>query len=120
MRKTAGTLVLVGLLVAALVIPASAGDRGHRSDAHVARGTVERVRIVNFAFSPRRIEISRGTRVRWANAGSVAHTTTSRSGLWDSGSLAPGATFSRVFRARGTFRYHCTIHSGMTGRIVVT
>jgi len=120
MRKTAGTLALVGLLLAAVVIPATARDRGDRSDANGVRGTVERVRIVNFDFRPRRIEIARGTRVRWTNDGSVAHTTTSTTGVWDSGSLATGETFSRVFRARGTFRYHCTIHADMTGKVVVS
>jgi plastocyanin len=82
-------------------------------------GTVARVRIVDFAFRPRAITVSRGTRVRWVNRGSVAHTTTSNTGLWDSGRLAPGDTFSRVFRRAGTFRYHCTIHSDMKGRVVV-
>lgn len=120
MRKTAGTLVLVGLLAATLVAPASAGDRGDRTDADGIRATVERVRIVNFAFRPRRVEIARGTRVRWTNEDSVAHTTTSTTGLWNSGSLATGDTFSRVFRTRGTFRYHCTIHPDMTGKVVVT
>ena len=119
MRKTAGTLALVGLLLAAVVIPATARDKGERGDANGLR-TVKRVRIVNFAFQPRRIEVSRGTRVRWTNDGSVAHTTTSTTGIWDSGSLATGDTFSRVFRARGTFRYHCTIHPDMTGKVVVT
>jgi plastocyanin len=84
------------------------------------RGTTrERVRIVDFAFRPRTLQISRGTRVRWVNRGSVAHTTTSDRDLWDSGRLAPGDSFSRVFRRSGTFRYHCSIHSSMTGRIVV-
>ncbi len=120
MRKTLGTLALVGVLVAAFVIPASARDRGVRPDANTARITVERVRIVDFAFRARVLEISRGTRVRWTNRGSVPHTTTSNTGIWDSGSIAPGGTFSRVFRNAGTFRYHCTIHTGMKGKIVVT
>lgn len=120
MKKTFGTLVLVGVLFAAFVIPASARDRGTRPDANTARITVERVRIVDFAFRPRVLDISRGTRVRWTNRGSVSHTTTSNSGTWDSGSIAPDGTFSRVFRTAGTFRYHCTIHPDMKGKIVVT
>jgi plastocyanin len=34
--------------------------------------------------------------------------------------IAPGATFSHVFRKAGTFRYHCSIHPSMKGKIVVT
>jgi plastocyanin len=120
MRKTAGTLALVAVLFAAFVIPASARDRGIRSDANTARATVERVKIVDFAFRPRVTDVSRGTRVRWTNRGSVSHTTTSNGGIWDSGSIAPGGTFSRVFRNAGTFRFHCTIHPDMKGKIVVT
>jgi len=120
MRKAAGTLALVAVLFAAFVIPASARDRGDRPDANGARTTVERVRIVDFAFRPRVLDVSRGTRVRWTNTGSVSHTTTSNGGIWDSGSISPGGTFSRVFRTAGTFRYHCTIHPDMKGKIVVT
>jgi plastocyanin len=41
--------------------------------------------------------------------------------LWDSGVLAPGATFGRVFRKVGTFKYHCTLHPTlMHGKIIVT
>ncbi len=79
-----------------------------------------RVRIVDFAFTPRTVTIARGTRVRWTNTGSAVHTSTSNTGTWDSGTIAPGASFSRVFRRTGTFRYHCSIHPNMKGKIVVT
>jgi plastocyanin len=83
--------------------------------------SLERVKIVNFAFKPKTITIAKGTKVRWTNRGSANHTTTSNKGLWDSGVLAPGASFGRVFRKVGTFKYHCTIHPTlMHGKIVVT
>jgi plastocyanin len=114
----------VVLLLVALTSGLGEGIAPARTDAPrraEPRGTttVERVRIVDFAFRPRRLQISRGTRVRWVNRGSVSHTTTSNRDLWDSGTLAPGDTFSRVFRRAGTFRYHCSIHPDMTGRVVV-
>ena len=124
MQKTLVRTAIAGLLVLAAVGPAAVGpasadDRGGRPDANGTRTTVVRVRIIDFAFRPGRIEVARGSRVRWTNAGSVTHTTTSTTGVWDSGSLAPGEAFSRVFRSRGTFRYACTIHAGMTGKVVV-
>jgi hypothetical protein len=70
------------------------------------RTPTARVKIVDFRFRPRRIEVSRGTRVSWRNRGDVAHTTTSRTDLWDSGSLAPGDTFSRVFRLLDPVKFH--------------
>ncbi|HEX5951042.1 MAG TPA: plastocyanin/azurin family copper-binding protein, partial [Actinomycetota bacterium] len=77
-------------------------------------------RIVDLAFRPRRVEVSRGTRVRWTNRGDLSHTTTSRTDAWDSGTLAPGDSFGRVFRSRGTFRYICSIHPDMRGKVIVT
>jgi len=35
-----------------------------------------------------------------------------------SGSIAPAGTFPHTFMTAGTFPYHCTIHSNMTGNSV--
>lgn len=90
-----------------------------RVDAH-RRVTVERVRMVDNAFRPRKVTVSRGTRVRWVNRGQASHTATSNTGLWDSGLVAPGDAWARTFRRAGTFRYRCAIHTTMTGVVVVT
>ncbi|HTM57849.1 MAG TPA: plastocyanin/azurin family copper-binding protein [Candidatus Udaeobacter sp.] len=37
----------------------------------------------------------------------------------NSGNISNGTTFSHTFNTAGSFPYHCTIHSGMTGTIVV-
>jgi plastocyanin len=117
MNRFGIALALVGILSAGTV-PAASDEPHERAEA--VTGTAARVKIVDFRFRPRRIEVSRGTRVTWRNRGDVAHTTTSRTDLWDSGSLAPGDTFSRVFRNRGTFRYACSIHPDMRGKVIVT
>jgi plastocyanin len=126
MRKISilvGTGLVAVVLVGALLVPGVAIGRGTRPSATTpsAPTSVKRVKIVNFAFKPATITIVKGTRVRWANASNTAHTTTSNRGVWDSGSLAPGDAFSRVFRKTGTFKYRCTIHPTlMHGKIVVT
>jgi plastocyanin len=124
MRRTPirmGITLLVATLVGSLAVPSMASDRSPRGGASpLAVTSLERVKIVNFAFRPRAITIAKGTRVRWTNRGSVNHTTTSSRGLWNSGVLAPGAAFGRVFRRVGTFKYHCTIHPTlMHGKIIV-
>ena len=83
------------------------------------RATANRVKIVDFAFRPRAITVPRGTRVTWVNRGSANHTSTSKAGLWDSGMLSPGESFSRVFRKAGTSRYKCKIHPAMVGKVIV-
>jgi plastocyanin len=42
-----------------------------------------------------------------------------RDGLFDSGTLNAGGTFSYTFTAEGTYEYHCNFHP-MTGRVRVT
>jgi plastocyanin len=37
----------------------------------------------------------------------------------DSGSIAPGATYSLRFDSVGTFAYYCHPHPGMTGEVIV-
>jgi plastocyanin len=117
-----GITLLVATLVGSLAVPSMASDRSPRGQGSpLAMTSVKGVKIIDFAFKPRAITISKGTRVRWTNGGSVNHTTTSNKGVWDSGVLAPGAAFGRVFRKAGTFKYHCTIHPTlMHGKIVVT
>jgi plastocyanin len=78
------------------------------------------VTIKGFAFTPGTLTIKVGTTVKWTNQDSVAHTVTSDTGLFDSGDLAAGDTFSYTFTQAGTFAYHCTMHPSMTATIVVT
>jgi plastocyanin len=116
-----GTVLLAFLLVGALQVPSSALDRGARSgERSTLAATGSRVKIVDFSFRPGTLTVAKGTRVKWTNKGAVTHTSTSNKGVWDSGSIAPGGTFSRVFKKAGTFKYHCTIHPTMTAKIVVS
>lgn len=59
-----------------------------------------------------------GTKVTWFNIDDTEHTTTSNTGIWDSGVMPVGSTYSVTFNSTGTFPYHCNIHP-MTGTIVV-
>ncbi len=72
------------------------------------------------AYSPQTVKIPRGSAVVWKNLSSVTHTTTSNTGLWNR-TLAPRTgTYKRTFLKAGTYRYHCNIHIGMTGKVVVS
>ena len=73
----------------------------------------------NRAYSPAELNIGVGETVTWSNADTVPHTSTSDVAGWDSGTVPPGGQFSRAFPAAGTFSYHCTIHPGMVGTVVV-
>jgi plastocyanin len=96
--------------------PAQAQDAA--PSAQTQGGTA--VTISNFAFQPASLQITAGSSVTWTNQDSTAHTVTSDSGAFDSGALAPGASFTQMFMTPGTYTYHCQIHPFMTATIVVS
>jgi plastocyanin len=57
--------------------------------------------------------------VTWTNNDNAPHTVTADDGSFNSGNLAPGATFSFTFATAGTYKYHCVYHSWMTGTVIV-
>ena len=59
------------------------------------------------------------TMISWLNGDSTTHTSTADGGAWSSGNIAPGKRFNFTFQSAGRFTYHCQIHPGMTGTIVV-
>jgi plastocyanin len=73
--------------------------------------------IQGMAFDPATITVAAGTTITWTNKDAVAHTVTSDANLFDSGSIATNGTFSHTFATAGTFPYHCTIHTYMTGSV---
>jgi plastocyanin len=63
--------------------------------------------------------------VVWTNFDSASHTVTSGTpqvgtGVFGSGPLGNGATFSHKFTSAGAFAYYCAFHSNMTATITVT
>ncbi len=84
------------------------------------------VSIVTSSYRPATITVPVGTTVTWTNNDSIQHTVTSGvpnspSGLFDSGTLNTGQTFSFTFTSPGTYSYYCRIHgAAMTGTVTVT
>lgn len=79
---------------------------------------IEEVAVVDVAFDPEVLTVRTGTLVVWTNDGELPHTVTAAN-LFDSGVMARGETFERVFDESGTFDYVCTLHPGMAGTVVV-
>ena len=71
-------------------------------------------------YTPANFTITVGRTVTWANKDTTAHTVTSTTGLFDSGILSPGQTFSHTFTQTGVYNYYCTLHSWMKGNVTVT
>jgi len=79
----------------------------------------QHVSISNFQFLPPTINIQQGDTVTWMNDDRQAHTVTSDTGLFDSGPLQSGQSFSFTFNNPGTFSYHCGLHPNMRGTVIV-
>jgi plastocyanin len=126
------------LIVLVLVLAACGDDDDDNGNDNPPADTVETpeatqptspaaagVVMVNTAFEPQQIEVPAGTTITWTNQDSESHTVTAGprdapSGLFDSGEIAGGGTFSFTFTEPGTYEYHCTPHEGMDGTVVVT
>jgi len=72
------------------------------------------------AFTPNSIDISIGSTVTWTNKDTAAHSVVADKGAFDSGAIAPGASFSYMFPAAGTVAYHDGTNPGMTGTVTVS
>ncbi len=107
--KGARVFVAVSAMCILLVTGIAAGS---------APGT-KQVTIDNFSFAPRDLTIKAGTMVTWTNKDDVPHTVVSESKRFRSGVLDTDGEFSYVFRERGTFKYYCSVHPHMTGRVIV-
>jgi len=78
------------------------------------------VKIANFAFGPSAVTVKAGTTITWTNNDSAPHTATSASGLFNSGNLNKGQSFSFKFTEPGTYPYVCVYHPNMKATITVT
>jgi len=76
---------------------------------------------LHLGFSPAKITIVIGVNntVVWKNEDSDWHTAHSNIPEFNSGMIAPGASFTHVFERAGTYPYHCDPHPWMTGLVVV-
>jgi plastocyanin len=77
------------------------------------------VSVINDFFSPTNVQVAVGTTVTWTwGSGAASHNVTFSDGA-SSGDKSGGATYSRTFNTAGTYAYHCTIHPGMAGSVLV-
>ncbi|HEX2615378.1 MAG TPA: cupredoxin family copper-binding protein [Nitrososphaera sp.] len=72
------------------------------------------------SFSPNPVEVKVGETVTWINDDSGRHTVTSNDGVFESGMMGKGQSFSFTFDKAGEVPYHCNPHPGMVGTVVVT
>jgi plastocyanin len=88
--------------------------------AQPAFAFAQKVSVVNFAYSPASTPIKPGDKIIWVNNSNTKHTVTSDGGGTNFDyTIAPGREEELRFDQAGTYTYHCTFHSQMTGTIEV-
>ena len=114
--------LLLGLLAlaAVLVLAGCGGGSGGNGGADAAPVSgVTQVAAKDNPFSPPAIQVPAGTVVTWTFKDRFAPHDVAGEG-WRSGEPLRRGTFAHTFDQPGTYPYHCTVHDGMTGRVVVT
>jgi plastocyanin len=118
--KQTAAIVLSFLLVlisgAACQGPAASSTTATRGPDTSAKVDVN---IVDFSFQPGTTTIAAGITVVWHNNDAVTHTVNARDKSFDSGSIAPGATYAFTFPKAGSFEYSCGLHPAMVGKVIV-
>ena len=79
------------------------------------------ISITAKGFNPDSLTVKVGDTVTWSNASKDAQNVTSdTANLFDSGPLNTGGIFTYTFSQAGTFTYHSTATTTLTGKVIVT
>jgi plastocyanin len=105
--------LLAAALAASLAAAAAAVEPGTETANAI------RIDVKNFTFAPTSTTVKAGATVIWLNSDQEPHTVVSVDGLFRSGAIDTGESFSFKFEKPGTYQYLCTIHPHMVGTVVV-
>ena len=117
MRRPSSIRLRLAMLAFALLVAALAGCGGSSSSTIPVGGGAS-VTVDATSYSHDSVTIQAGESVTWTWAAS-GHTVTSiplvtnctPNGLFDSGVLSSGATYTHVFNTPGTYAYGCTANN---------
>jgi plastocyanin len=120
MRRIILLMTLAALVVVSTLFAVSVAGAHKHPTAKAQKHPTRTISIQNFSFKPANITIKRGTKVRWINKDSTAHTATANNGRsFDSGRLGKGQRYTHTFKSAGKKSYHCKIHPDMRASVVV-
>jgi plastocyanin len=110
MTKLARALLVPLLLLATVAACGGDDDDSSSSDPGV-------VLVKDNVFAPKSATVGVGDTVTWKFEGTSAHNVT-----FDgfNSKLMKDGEYEHTFDAAGSFDYHCTVHTGMTGTIEVS
>ncbi len=86
--------------------------------AAAAEPATHTVVIEGLKYVPQTLAVKRGDTVVWINKDPYSHTATAK-GVFDSGSIADGASWKYTAREAGEHAYICTFHPNMKATLRV-
>jgi len=108
MRLLAGMLALAGCVLAmGATIPAPAAAATHT------------IVMEGVAFVPETLTVKQGDTIVWVNKDLFPHTATAQDRRFDSGEIAPDATWKYIATKKGKVPYVCALHPTMKGTLVI-
>jgi plastocyanin len=120
MRRIILLMTVAALVVVSILFAVSVAGAHKHPTAKAQKHPTRTLLIKNFSFKPANITIKRGTKVRWINNDSAAHTATANNKRsFDSGRLGKGQSYTHTFKSVGKKRYLCKIHPHMRGSVLV-
>ena len=101
--------------------PVLAAENGRTQVASPAasQARVHNIAISGFKFVPDTLTVKTGETVEWKNEDTVVHTATADDKTFDSGTIAPGKSWTFVASKPGTYAYICTNHPNMKATLIV-
>jgi plastocyanin len=114
--------VVFPVIIASLSILFMAGcksDSSNPAGPSSGNPSTNTISMAGSAFSPSSLTVAVHTTITWNNNSSIAHTSTSDTGIWNTGNIPAGSSSQTAFDSPGTFHYHCQYHQGMVGVITV-
>lgn len=117
---------LAALAASAVLVLAgcSSGGGAASTATSVCKETTEAgavaVTVVDFAFQPAEIAAKTGQVIAFTDTGQAPHTATLDGGQCATPTIQPGKSDGLTFSVAGTYKFHCSIHSQMTGTIVIS
>ncbi len=110
----------VALFVAVALLASIGAEEGDTRSPVLFENGHNEVVLEKLRFSPQTLSVPVGTTVTWINRDSVPKIVVSADQpLEVPPILRAGQAFSRTFATAGTYSYFCSVHPGVTGKIIV-
>jgi plastocyanin len=119
LASAALAIALTGAGATAAVVTADAAPQHNVAQSQQITGA-KKLTISAFTFTPGKLKVTVGQKIKIVNMDAVAHTVTADDGV--SFDVAVPAKTTVTFKAPSTpgkYKFHCTIHPTMKGLLIV-